>query len=166
MGHEQDYWEGWRRFVIPKLGAIVQFLDELTRRELYVTSVSRNKEFVGAVQMGEEAFEKYLHKRGFERNPLASLKTIESTDEKEDGSWREINPDGEKEFQLHVTFYDGKKIQNSDSDTVYIYAHYEYRWDVAPIKHYKAIDMDRKRGVELMRKYLDEDGVNYKFEQP
>lgn len=166
MGHDHDYWEGWRRHIIPRLGVFVQLLNELLRVDMYVSSRSRRNQFVGRIQMNEERFEQYLHEWGFERNPLSSLKTRLDTGEVEEGSWRKIYPHNAPEWQLHVIIYDGEQIANAKSGELFLYAHWEYRWDVHPWKHYKGVDIDEKEGVIRMRQLLDKDGIPYEFIQP
>jgi hypothetical protein len=114
--------------------------------------------------MPEEKFEKVLDDLGFERNPLASLKTLASTGETEEGSWRHV--ENGSEYQLHVVLYDGSNVQNADTNCTYVYAHWEYRWDVHPWKHYRGVNYDADTGVKKMKKRLDEYGVNYEPIRP
>jgi hypothetical protein len=165
MSHQQDYWEGVRGFVIPKLGIFVQLLEDITGDNYYVQSTTNKYEFVGSVDMPEEEFEQVLHDLNFVRNPLAAWKHLfNDKTEHEEGSFRWIPPedsDLNSKFQLHVIIYDGQPVQNSDSDTTFVFAHWEYRWDVHPIKHYRGVDSDAQRGVELMQQKLNEVGVGY-----
>lgn len=165
MNHASDYWESIRRIVIPKIGKVVQAFNERYRQNLYVTGKSRNQELVGRVPMGEEEFEEVLSELGFERNPLASLKTRRG-DEIEEGSFRKIYPSEYPEWQLHVVIYDGSQINNANTGETFVYAHWEYRWDVHPWKHYRGHDFNPDKGVKLMKKYLNEVGVNFEPIQP
>lgn len=162
IGAEHDFWERLRRWILPKIGVIFQFLEDVTGKPFYATSKTHNRQFVGRVSMNEERFEKELEAMGFVRNPLASLKRLASTREVEEGSWRRVNGDR----QLHVILYDGEKIPDADSGYVYIYAHDEYRWDRYPVKHYLAKDFRPEAGVKEMKRLLDENGIDYKLLRP
>lgn len=164
--YKDDWWERLRLWAIPKLGLGVQLLEDVTGDEYYVTSETHNKQFVGRVNMGEEEFEKRLDEMGFERNPLASLKTLASTGEKEEGSWRKVGYDDYPNKQLHVVLYDGDKIDTSPSNCVYVYAHWEYRWDTHPMKHYRGVDSSGSAGVRRMKNILDARGIVYKGIRP
>lgn len=164
MGHEHDYWEGLRRYIIPPLGKLTNFLNEIFNTEMYVETRARNNQFVGRVNMYEEQFEQKLHEWGFERNPVAGLKTSLSG-EVEEGSWRLVDDDN-PEKQLHLIFYDGRNIPNARTGELFIYAHYEYRWDVHPIKHHRKKDVEEHRGVMDAREFLNDDGIPYEFIQP
>lgn len=164
MGKKHDYWEDWRTYIIPKLGIAVNFINDTFRSDLYTRTESRNREFVGRIPMGEEEFEKYLTEWGFERNPLAALKIRAKTGEVEEGSWRKVERGGER--QLHLILYDGSQLQNANTGECFLYAHWEYRWDVHPWKHYKGVDVQRHKGVLKMRRYLEDAGIAYEYVQP
>jgi hypothetical protein len=166
MGHKHDYWEGWRAWLIPKLGGIAHWLEEVTGDRYYVESKTHNNQFVGRVPMGEEEFEKVLHDLGFQRNPLAAWKHI-GTGEHEEGSWRKVGYEGEDaKMQLHVIIYDGDKIQNAETDVTYVYAHWELRWDVDPWGHYRGHIYNPDEGVQRTKKLLDEAGVTHEPIRP
>jgi hypothetical protein len=165
MGHLHDYWESIRLWLIPKLGTVTQWLEDVTGRDLYVTAETHNRQFVGRVPIGEEEFEKVLHDMGFERNPLAALKNLPSG-EVEEGSWRKVGYDKHPRKQLHVIIYDGSKIQNAETGHTYVYAHWEYRWDTNPMKHYRSVDMDPDEGVKRMKDLLDQNGIVYEPIRP
>lgn len=165
MAHEHDYWEGWRSWFIPKLGGIARFLEDVTGDKYYVESETHNNQFVGRVDMNIERFEESLHEMGFVRNPLASLKQLPSG-KTEEGSFRKIGYDEFPEMQLHVITYDGSKMQNADSSSVYVYAHWELRWDVHPWKHYRGDRFNAQEGVRRMKDLLDQNGINYTLERP
>lgn len=159
MGHRHDFWERVRRTVIPRLGVVTQLLEDFFGDNFYVMAETHNNQFVGRVEMGEEAFEKRLHEWGFERNPLAALKSI--GDEVEEGSWRKVGYDSHPRKQLHVILYDGSEINDAQTGYTYVYAHWEYRWDTDPIKHYRSVEMNPGEGVRRMKNLLDEKGVVY-----
>lgn len=164
-----DILESIRRVVIPPLGYLVQGINELTGLDLYAEGETHKNEFVGKVEMSEDEFEKELYNMGFERNPLASLKQLTRTDEVEEGSFRWVpreNSEHDSDFQLHVIIYDNSAYPNDSHDGIYVFAHWEYRWDRAPIKHYKGVDMDNAKGVRLMRAFLEEHNIYFANEYP
>jgi hypothetical protein len=166
MAHDKDYWESWRGWLIPKLGGIANWLEHVTGDVYYVQSVTHNNQFVGRVPMGEEPFEKELDEMGFERNQLSSWKELKPTGETEEGSWRKVGFVDSPEHQLHVVLYDGSQIQNADTGYTYVYAHWELRWDVAPVKHYRGVGFDSDEGVKKMKNLLNEHGVNHEPVRP
>lgn len=169
MTHKQDWIETVRGWVIPKLGIFAQWLEDITGDKYYVESTTHNNQFVGRVNMKEGEFEEVLHDMGFHRNPLAAWKSLESNpDNEEEGSWRKIGFDGDEDKQLHVILYKGSNMQNGDNDYIYVYAHWEYRWDTDPWKHYKGGHgvYSGAKGVKKMKNYLDEKGIEYELVRP
>jgi len=166
MGHKQDWWERVRATVIPKIGLVTQLIEDVTGSYYYVRTETHNNQFVGRVPMNEEKFEKELHEMGFDRNPLSSLKTLGSTGESEEGSWRKVGFEDAPAFQLHVILYDGEPINNAEVDVTYVYAHWELRWDTNPIKHYRGVDANGPEGVRRMKRLLDENGIGYEPIRP
>jgi hypothetical protein len=165
MGHKHDYWERLRGWLIPKLGIFAQFLEDVTGDRYYVESKTHNNQFVGRVDMGEEEFEKELHDMGFERNPLAAWKHID-TGENEEGSFRKVGYENHPDMQLHVILYDGDKMAEC-GECVYVYAHWELRWDVDPIGHYRGGgEWNPAEGVRRMKDLLDQNGIEYTLERP
>lgn len=148
MGHKHDYWESVRAFIIPKLAILIGIINKYLGTSYYVESVTGSKQYVGRVYMDVEGFEKELHDMGFERNPLASYKTLFGSNKSEVGSWRLVDGD----YQLHTILY----VENN---YVKIYSHYEYRWDKHPIKHYRGKKIDIHKGVEMMHRKLSEHGI-------
>lgn len=168
-----DILERVRRFAIPKLGVLVNYINEHTGQDLYVEGPTTPSQFVGRVEMSEEEFEEVLEEMGFQRNPLASLKTHTRTNEIEEGSFRWLGTqqppwtaDYDDRFQLHVIIYDGKLVPDADVGETYVYAHWEYRWDTDPIKHYRSVDWDAEQGVEMMQRFLDSHGIDYDQQRP
>jgi len=161
VGHKQDWLESLRRRVVPTIGKFISLLEDLLGKQLYHNSQSRNNQFVGRIEMNEEEFERVLDNAGYERNPLAWLKR-NSEREIEEGSWRSLD----EKMQTHLIFYDGEKAPNANTGELFIYAHYEYRWDVHPWKHLVGEDVSYKDGVEEVRKMLQDEGINYDFIQP
>ena len=152
MGHTKDWWEKIRLWLLPKLSPILESAE-------YNTD---NNQFVGIVNIPEEEFEKELDSMGFMRNPLAALKTLSSTNEKEEGSWRKVYPDSDPDMQLHVVLFDGSPKHNANTGKTHIYAHYEPRWDRRPFDHYNATDYQPEVGVRKMRSLLDKNNISYK----
>lgn len=166
MGHNHDYWEGWRGWLIPKLGAVAQLIEDVTGGHYYVRGETHNNQFVGRIPMSEEEFEKELHDLGFHRNPLSAWKTLNSTGETEEASFRKIGFEDSPKYQLHVVLYDGSNIQNAETDHTYVYAHWEYRWDIHPIKHYRGENKSGSKGVQKMKNMLDAEGIVYELIRP
>ncbi len=166
MGHKQDWWERLRLWGIPILGRIAQNLSEHSDLSFYTTHNVHNRQFVGRVDMSEEAFEEKLDQMGCTRNPLASLKSLESTGEKEEGSWRKVYPDKHPNMQLHILLFDGSPINNAPTGCVYVYAHWELRWDTHPLAHYRGDKLSGAKGVQKMKNMLDAEGIVYTLERP
>lgn len=164
MAHEQDWWEGLREWIIPKIGVLTQLLEDITGNHYYVKSSSDETEYVGTIQKNEETLEKELDRMGFQRNPLASLKSVSKTGNEEEGSFRKIGFENSPDMQLHVILYGEKDKPEGKSDEMYMYAHWEKRWDRHPIEHYRGICKDDERGVKLARGLLEEYGVDYTIE--
>lgn len=152
-------WEKLRRSILPRLGIVVQLLEDVTGVPLYVRSGTHTSQFVGRVPYSEPEFESELQEMGFERNPLAALKRLRRTNEVEEGSFRYVEDDRDK--QLHVVIYDGEPMANAATGVTYVYAHWEYRWDTDPLKHYRGIDVNEAEGVQRMEKHLNEHGIPY-----
>lgn len=144
MGHKQDFWEPLRRMMARPIGSLV-------------TGVRCSNEsparFVGYVEMGEEEFEKELDQMGFHRNPLAYWKKTLEVLGHEEGSWRSVDGD----WQLHVVLYS----RDEYPDRTYIYAHWEKRWDRAPIAHLNTDGFNVSKGVNKMRRELTLAGISF-----
>lgn len=147
--------------MVPPIGKFLSLVEDLLGKELYHNSQSRNEQFVGRIQIDEEAFEKVLHDAGYERNPLAWLKE-NSSHEIEEESWRYCD----NEMQTHLIFYDGEKAPNANTGELFIYAHDEYRWDIHPWKHLVGENVSYSDGVKEVRRMLQDEGINYDFIQP
>jgi hypothetical protein len=165
MGHDQDWIERLRLWLIPKLGRAVQYLNHRDDSSLYVAYELHNKEFVGRVDMPEEEFEERLVDMGFERNPIAALKT-NSAGETEEGSWRKVGFENHPNRQLHVILFDGDAMNDAPTGSVYIYAHWELRWDTDPVDHYKGVGYSGPEGVRRMKKMLNVESIVYELERP
>lgn len=167
IGYKQDWIESLRGWLIPKLGIFSHILEEITGEEFYVESETHRDQFVGRVPMNEESFEKELDDMNFHRNPLAAWKARRKDPEDlEEGSWRKVGYDENPRMQLHVVLYDGSPINNADVGCTYVYAHWEYRWDTDPVKHYRGVDYNAGEGVRRVKKLLDENGISYEPIRP
>ena len=165
---QNSLFEKIRRWFIPTFGALVSLYNERAGSALYTTGVTSDNQFVGRVPVSEQEFETILDTMDFTRNPLASLKSL-STGEIEEGSFRWCPPEGStlnRNYQLHCVIYDGSLIPDAETGETYVYAHWEYRWDVYPIKHYRGDNFDAERGVELMKTMLHENYVEYDYQLP
>lgn len=159
-----------RRTIIPHLGKGVQYLNQNHGTDLYVENPANSAEFVGRVEMTEHEFEEFLvEDLGFEPNPLAARKYRDTPNGKEyeEGSFRWLpdpNDNLNDRFQLHIRVYDGDMAPNADTGYVLVYAHWEYRWDTDPIKHYRGVEWDGEKGIAMVRERLDSHGIKYKTE--
>lgn len=166
MGHTHDWLEQLRGWLIPKLGSVVQLLEDVTGDKYYVESETHNSQFVGRVDIDIDTFEKKLHKMGFGRNPMSALKHL-SSGQKDEGSWRRVGYDGSHpDMQLHVILYDGRRMKNCPDACVYVYAHWELRWDTDPVGHYRGNNVQPAEGVRRMKDHLDQNGIGYTLERP
>lgn len=167
MGHKEDWWEGLREWLIPKLGWITQLLEDITGDRFYVESGTHNNQFVGRVPMPEEEFEAVLHDLGFDRNPLAAWKHLESDpDNYEEASFRKVGFEDYPDMQVHVILYDGNNMDEGEDDHTYVYAHWELRWDKDPWGHYRGHEYSGPDGVRRMKNMLDEKGITYEGIRP
>jgi hypothetical protein len=167
LGHGADFWERIRAVILPRLGIAVQYIEDIAGNKYYVRSETHNNEFVGRVPFPEENFERKLDTMDFQRNPLSSWKRLESDpDQYEEASFRKIGFDEYPDMQIHVVLYDGSNIQDADSGYTYIYAHWEYRWDKHPIKHYYGKEKSGPEGVKKMKDILDQRGIPYEPIRP
>jgi hypothetical protein len=100
-----------------------------------------------------------LHRLGFTRNLLASLKRREyaGPPEVSVASWARY-PGGalRSDYQLHLSLYVGP-----DETTTDVYAHWEPSWIRHPIRHYRAAEVDATEGVRRVRRHFDDAGVDY-----
>lgn len=149
-----------------QLGLLAQFLEDVTGRPFYTDSGIHNKQFVGRVPLSLGEFEQELHDMGFERNPLSSWKTLGETNESEEASWRKVGYDNFPDYQLHLIVYDGDKIGRANSGHVYLYAHWELRWDKHPWRHYRSVNESGPEGVRRMKDILDANGIVYELIRP
>ena len=158
--------ENVRRAAFPVLEAVADYTNENYGTDLYVESATRPVEFVGRIGVSGAEFERFLiDDLGFEVDPVASRKYREADDERgyEEGSFRLLpDPsDDDPRKQPHVRIYDGDTIPGAETGYVLVHAHWEYRWDTDPRKHYRGIEWDAERGVQMTRRLLDVNGVDH-----
>jgi hypothetical protein len=164
-----DTLEHIRRTYIPLLGMLVSAYNESRGTKYYVESAVYDSQYVGCVDMSEERFEEELAQLGFERNPLASLKTRAGTSEVEEGSFRWVPNSPTKlntDYQLHCVIYDGSLIPDANTGETYVYTHWEKRWDREPMAHYNSEDFQPKLGRNMMRSKLEVNGIEYDDTRP
>lgn len=163
MSHKQDWIETARRLLYPRLHPL------LRRVGGYAVGHVSEEQHVATIQMGEEEFEKYIltAPHHFERNPIAAYKTAPDGDKStlslrltHHGSEYYDGDYVEPEKQLHWTFF------NAADGAIDLYAHYEYDWQAAPLKHLREVDFSeaegRRRGLRFLRNATDlEEGDDY-----
>lgn len=153
MAHRRNHLERFRqRFAsalhVP-LSAIGLYAERTTPRDQYALTVREPY----------PQFEAELHRLGFTRNLVSSLKTREyaAPPEITVASWVRY-PDGPlgSDHQLHVGLFVGP-----DDDTTDVYAHWEPSWLRHPIRHYRAHEVDSEEGVRRVRELFTEEDVEY-----
>lgn len=117
--------------------------------EYYKEPSLHNHHFVGRVPQSRLSFEGVLE--SFDLEPVSTFRST-SYD-----SWRRIEGDR----QLHVILYDGNLLTTGDRDTVYLYAHYEPIWEDEPVAAARRSKQDAGKGVQTVKKLLDERGIIY-----
>lgn len=159
---DDDYWEEIRSRSIPVIH------DVLEKYGGYAEMDADKDEYLATVEHGPEEFEEYLAKWGFQRNPVAALKT-RWDGETEIGSWRrcyaeengEIVAGGKSaKWQLHVRLYPGP-----EDGTVDVHAHWEINWAHHPVKHYRGEDNSVEEGHRRMRSFLDNLGDDMYYDR-
>ena len=105
------------------------------------------------------AVEARLHRLGFVRNLVSSLKFRDyaTPPETSVASWA-LYPEGAlgSDSQLHLALFVGP-----DRSTTDVYAHWEPSWIRHPIRHYRATDVDAEEGVERTRALFEREGIEY-----
>lgn len=150
-GSDDDWQESLRARLYPKLHP---YLDAVG---LYAVGNVSSNQYVGAVSVSEEVFEKELVDIGCRRNPIACLKSTADGRQSE-GSWvllPEDAPDDldlDSDRQLHFTLFP----RRDGEDGREVYAHEEYDWRDRPIAHLRSKDFGIQTGVEMGRNLLNE----------
>lgn len=142
LAPEAEYWDSVRY-------EWVEVVSRLFGRVLHTDRQIRETEFAGTLPMEPDEAERLLWENGFERNPVAAVKTRDG--DPEIGSWaRRETPTATR--QLHVMLFQSK----SRDGGVDVYAHEEFS-SLNPrvaVEHYRGIDQQEKLGVELARDTL------------
>jgi hypothetical protein len=127
------------REYLPAVGELTKYIPGI-----YVESVVDSTEFVCVIDKELWAVEHDLVRAGFQRNPVAAYKRLENSDAREASNWRKKYPQGK---QLHIVLF-------REAGGVGVYAHYEWAWDEAPLKHYQGKDVEDTRGAAIAEKEL------------
>lgn len=121
----------------------------------YKESGKHNRQFVGRVSLSGDELKKAFEQMGFTEKPLATRKSFRAVREQ---SWRRVEESSD--MQLHAIVYD------ASGDYSYIYAHWEYRWDLSAWKHIRGHDFDADKGVKKMKELLNQNGINFEPIRP
>ena len=131
---------------------------------LYAERNTPDEQYALTVREPYRLFEARLHRLGFVRNLVSSLKyRSHGTDpEVTVASWARY-PDGplSSDRQLHVGLFVG-----SDRETTDVYAHWEPSWIRHPIRHYRAEEVDAETGVRRLRGLFEGEGIEYVVRPP
>jgi len=151
--HELRFLERLRQRVASLLHAPLSLVG------LYAERRTPREQYAFTVREPYPVVEARLHRLGFVRNLVSSLKyrAYETPSETTVASWVRY-PEGalESDDQLHLALYAG-----SDRSTTDVYAHWEPSWIRHPIRHYRANDVDAQQGVERARSLFEEAGIEY-----
>ncbi|GAB3413913.1 hypothetical protein GCM10027435_08410 [Haloparvum alkalitolerans] len=153
MTHELEFAERARQAVAGLLHAPLSLVG------LYAERATPRDQYACTLAMPHEEVEALLHRLGFVRNLLSSLKyRAYATDpEVTEASWAWY-PEGAlwSDHQLHLALYVGP-----DRDTTDVYAHWEPSWIRHPIRHYRAESVDAAEGIRRFRTLLRENEVPF-----
>ena len=113
----------------------------------FAMSHSTEDEYAATLYCPEGELEEVLKDQGFSPSLFSALK-VRYDRNTEDGScvWRESLT---ADMQLHVVSH-----ARTDSDAIDLYAHWERSKYTHPIEHYRKVDYDAEKGVELFRRML------------
>lgn len=169
---DADYIETLRYHLVYPIGKFLAAHND----HLYVERPTPDRQFVGIVDKGEEAFENDLTSIGASRNPVAAIKHLRSDNSvQETGSWYFVDDDNKvfydlpeaaqswdsdkrNDFQLHIILFE----IDGDSGTTAVFAHHELWWGTHPWAHYRAKYYNEEYGVRKMRELLrNEYGESY-----
>jgi len=142
---------GTRRSLLPRLDT------RLKRLGGYAMLSVEEAGYVGTVDRPVEELETLLADQGFTYGLVAALKDrpCQTAPEIEAGSW--VRRDSPLDaHQLHVHLFRSRDESRTD-----VYCHHEYNWKRHPLKHYQMDEIDRERGVELLRNLFDTQGISY-----
>jgi hypothetical protein len=150
-----DWVEGFRRTVYPRIHRPLSKLGDLIGIDLYATGSVGWNQYVGTVYESEETLEQELDGLSAERNLVACLKSLPDGRTSE-GSWvfrHKDEPDLiEEGMQLHLTLF---KTSSGRSGRA-VYAHYEDDWQNSPLSHLQSKNFSPKKGVAKAGKLFDQ----------
>ncbi|WP_372611579.1 hypothetical protein [Halomonas sp.] len=159
MNYELDETDDWveefRRDWYPRFHDPLTTIGEVLGIGLYSQGKVGYDQYVAELDEEEDTIELELDDVGFRRNPISALKSLPDGRLSE-GSWVLLHRDApdlvEHGMQLHVTLFQRDRGGTGRA----LYAHYEDDWRVDPLAHLRAKHLSTRAGVELTRKYLDE----------
>src|SRR6056297_3539458 len=109
--------------------------------------------YVGTVPLSFDDLAAELRDGPFTWDPLSMYHyTLEGNDT--DGSWA-FRSSWLGDRQLHVVLF------ATGSKSTEVYAHDEFNWLRHPTKHAREVDIRREAGSAEMRRWLDEQGIEY-----
>jgi len=150
LGASADWIERFRLYWYPRLHPYLE------RFGGYGVGTVGYNQYVGHVDEDEEVIEEELVSAGFQRNPIACLKSLPDGRVSE-GSWAirsRTDPTGEinRGMQVHVTFFE----RDDGEPGREVYAHYEDDWRASPSRHLREVNFDAERGAALAIELIDE----------
>ena len=120
---------------------------------LYAERETPREQYACTVQEPYNRLEAHLHRKGFVRNLVSSMKyrSYATPPEATAASWARY-PDGalRSTHQLHLGLFVGP-----DRETTDVYAHWEPSWIRHPIRHYRAQEVDADEGVDRVRETFE-----------
>ncbi|MDB9232987.1 hypothetical protein PN416_16945 [Halorubrum ezzemoulense] len=153
MTHELRFLERVRQSVASLLHAPLSLVG------LYAERETPREQYAFTLRQPFPLVEAQLHRLGFVRNLVSSLKyrDYETPPETTVASWAWY-PEGAlaSDDQLHLALYVGP-----DRSTTDVYAHWEPSWIRHPVRHYRATEVDAQRGIERVRSLFEEAGIEY-----
>ena len=153
MTHELRYLERFRQGVASLLHAPLSLVG------LYAERKTPREQYAFTLREPYPVVEAQLHRLGFVRNLVSSLKyrAYATPPEMTVASWVRY-PEGAlaSDHQLHLALYAG-----SDRSTTDVYAHWEPSWIRHPIRHYRAEAVDTQEGIERARSLFGDAGIEY-----
>ncbi len=113
----------------------------------FAVSHSTEDEYAATLHSTEGELKEFLKEQGYSTSLFSALK-VRYDRNTENGSWvwRDSLTSG---MQLHVVSHARK-----DSEAIDLYAHWERSSWTHPIKHYRKVDYDAEKGIEMLRGML------------
>ncbi|GAA0717111.1 hypothetical protein J2744_000650 [Halorubrum trapanicum] len=153
MTHELRFLERLRQGVASLLHAPLSLVG------LYAERKTPREQYAFTLREPYPVVEAQLHRLGFVRNLVSSLKyrAYATPPETTVASWVRY-PEGAlaSDNQLHLALYTGR-----DRSTTDVYAHREPSWIRHPIRHYRAEAVDAQAGIERARSLFEESDIEY-----